>query len=142
MTYRGSRPLIAVLGLLVVVGLPLAGKWARRHRGPRCELDGLALVPLYQVTVLDHAGVVHRFCCVGCARLWLARQEGQPRTVYVTDEMSGEEIDARSAYFVRSPVVTNPVTGNRVHAFRHRADAEGHASAFGGELVTEAERPF
>ena len=53
-----------------------------------------------------------------------------------------EEVDAASAWFVRSQVVTNPVTGNRVHAFRNPDDARRHAEAFGGVLLSGAERPF
>jgi hypothetical protein len=137
-----SRLLLFLGGLLVVVGLPLAGKWARRGAGPRCELDGLAIESPYQVRVVDRAGASHPFCCVRCAARWLARQEDSPRAVYVTDEAGGAEVDSRSAFYVRSAVVTNPVTGNRVHAFRDRADAEEHARAYRGEVLTGAERPF
>jgi hypothetical protein len=137
-----SRLLLFVAGLLVVVGLPLAGTWARRGGGPRCELSGLAIQPLYQVRVVDHAGASHRFCCARCAARWLARQEDAPRAVYVTDEAHGAEIDCREAFFVRSTVVTNPVTGNRIHAFRDRADAGEHARAYSGAVLTGVERPF
>ena len=137
-----SRLLLVLAGLLVVVGLPLAGKWARRGAGPRCELNGLAIQPLYQVRVVDRAGASHRFCCARCAARWLARQEDRPRAVYVTDEAGGAEIDCRAAWFVRSTVVTNPITGNRIHAFRGRADAEEHARAYNGEVLTGVERPF
>jgi hypothetical protein len=142
MTYRTSRALLLVLGLLLVVGLPLAGKWARRQREPRCALDGLEVTPLYHVRIVDQAGESHRFCCAGCARVWLAHQDGPVRTVYVTDEPNGEEIEASSAWFLRSPVRTNPVTGNCLHAFRYRADAEEHVRTFGGEILPDAERPF
>jgi hypothetical protein len=137
-----SRLLLFLAGLLVVVGLPLAGKWARRRAGPRCELNGLTIQLLYQVRIVDRAGASHRFCCVRCAARWLARQEDRPRAVYVTDEAGGAEVDSRSAIFVRSLVLTNPITGNRVHAFRDRADAEEHARAYGGEELTGVERPF
>jgi hypothetical protein len=39
-------------------------------------------------------------------------------------------------------VVTQQTTGNRVHVFRHRIDAEKHAALFGGILLPESERPF
>lgn len=134
--------LLVLAGLLVAVGLPLVGTWARRHAPPRCELDGLAVEPPYQVRVVDGAGGSHRFCCVRCATGWLARQGETPAAVLVTDEAGGGEVDARSAYFVRSGVVTNSVTGNRVHAFRDRADAEQHARDCGGTLLEGAARPF
>jgi hypothetical protein len=129
------RLLLVLAGLLVVVGLPVAGWWARRPAAPRCAFDGLKIDPLYRVRVVDAAGVSHPFCCVRCAGAWVARQGGRPTAVYVTDEAGGAEIDSRSACFVLSAVVTNPVTGNRVHSFRDRADAEAHARAFGGWIT-------
>ena len=142
MTSLRSRLPVFLAGLLVVVGLPLAGWWSRRGAAPRCELDGLTIEPLYRVRVMDRAGTSHAFCCVRCASRWLARQGDRPRAVYVTDEASGAEIDSGSAFFVRSAVVTNPVTHNRVHAFRDRADAEEHARAYEGEALTGVRRPF
>lgn len=137
-----ARPLLVLASLALIVGVPLAGKWARRHQAPRCELDGLPVEPLYRVRVVDQAGASHEFCCARCARRWLRRQGNPPATVFVTDEMGGGELDAASAWFVQSPVVTNPVTGNRLHAFRDRAAAEEHARAFDGDLLTGGERPF
>jgi len=68
--------------------------------------------------------------------------DSKPRSVRVTDEASGKLIDAGDAHYVRSSVVTNPATGNRVHAFRNRADAEKHADIHGGTVLSESERPF
>jgi len=131
-----------MLVLAVVVGLPLAGWWVRRDAPPRCALDGLDIEPRYRVRVADSAGGSYQFCCTRCAERWLARQPGAPETVIVTDEKSNEEINARAAHFVRSPVVTNRVTGNRVHAFRDQADADAHIRQFGGWLLVGDERPF
>jgi hypothetical protein len=138
----GRRYLFLLAGLLVVVGLPVAGKLARRNGPLRCEFDGLRIEPVYQVRVLDGNGQSHRFCCPQCADHWLARQTDRPEKVLVTDEASGMEIDARSAYFVQSTVITNPITRSRLHAFRNRVDADQHLSQFGGFDLTEAERPF
>jgi hypothetical protein len=148
---------LVLAGLAVIVGLPLAGSWLRRHTEPRCALDGLKIEPLYRARVVDRANGSHDFCCVRCAAFWLARQEKdketrkhpdtetrtqRPDVVYVTDEASGEEIDSQSAHFVYSAVVTNPITGNHVHVFRNRADAEHHVGVFGGWALTGAERPL
>ncbi len=142
MTHSPARPLFLLAALSLVVGVPLAGKWARRHPEPRCALNGLRVEPLYGVRVVDRAGGSHRFCCVRCARRWLARQGGSPEAVYVTDEATGAEIDSRSAFFVQSPAATSPITGNRVRVFRDRAAAEEHIRAFGGWVLTGADRPF
>jgi hypothetical protein len=142
MTPARLRLGLLLLGLLLVVGLPVAARLLRDRSGPRCGLDGLPIEPLYQVRVVDRAGRSHRFCCVRCAANWLARSGEPAAAVYVTDEASGAEVEVRAAWFVRSPVGTNAVTGNRVHAFRDRSAAEAHVRTFGGEVLTGADRPF
>ena len=128
--------------ILLVVGLPVIGSWVRRTGAPRCALDGLAVVPGTAVRVTDHGGRSQTFCCIRCAERWLARTGDAFETVGVTDEVSGVEIDARAAVFVRSPVVTNRVTGNRVHTFRVADDAIAHTRQYGGRVLDPGERPF
>jgi hypothetical protein len=142
MTRTRFRPALLLVALTLVVGLPLAGKWARRGGRARCALDGLAVEPSCAVRVEGQPDGARRYCCIDCARRGLARQAARGGRVYVTDEAGGGEVDAVSAWFVRSRVVTNPVTGNRVHAFGRRADAEEHVRVFGGWLLTGGERPF
>jgi hypothetical protein len=136
------RPLLFIGGLLLIVGLPVVARWSRRHAPPRCAVDGLRIEPLYQVRIVDQAGGSHRCCCVACARLWITRRKEPPSAIYVTDEAGGAEIDARSAHFVRSAVVTNPITGNRTHAFSKASDAAEHARVFAGWPLTGTERPL
>jgi hypothetical protein len=129
------------VGLLLAVALPVIGPLARKAPADRCALDGVAIEPRYRVRVRD-GGRDSEFCCVHCAELWLGRQAPASRAVFVMDEAGGREIDATSAWFVRSAVVTTPTTGNRIHAFATRADAERHAESARGRLLTGAERPF
>jgi hypothetical protein len=107
----------------------------------RCAWDGLPVQPLYRVRVVDATDTSREFCCVRCAAAWLT-EHGEAHTVYVTDEAGGSEIDARAAYFVQSAVPTNPITRNSIHAFRERSDAQEHAAAYGGRLLTADEQPF
>jgi hypothetical protein len=130
-----------LVGLIVVVGLPLAGHWARRSLVPRCALDGTRIEPLYRVRMQDSAGASHEFCCIRCALLWLERGHN-PQSIWVTDEVTGAEVDAGSACFVSSAIVTMPTTGNDVHAFGNPQDAAQHARVFRGALLTGADRPF
>jgi hypothetical protein len=141
MTRAGIRVSLALAGLLIVVGLPLAGKWARRDAGPRCAFDGREIEPVYRARVVE-SGRSRDFCCVGCASAWLGRLGREPEAVYLTDETGGGEVEAGSAHLVRSNVVTNPVTGDRTHAFARQQDAEEHARTFSGWTLTGPERPF
>jgi hypothetical protein len=121
--------------------MPFAGKWLRRHEPPRCSLHGVAITPLYRVRIEGASGV-RQFCCIRCAASWMARRGERPARIEVTDEASGELIDARDAYFVENSVITNPVTGNRVHAFRNKQDADASARLFAGFICKGGDRPF
>jgi hypothetical protein len=133
---------IWAVSFLVVVGLPLAGKWARTTPEKKCDLDGAKIDPVYRVRVVDGEGGEHAFCCIQCATHWLSHQETAPRRLVVTDEVSGKEVDAASAWYVRSLVVTVAHTGNRIHAFANRADAAKHVETGRGMMLEGPEKPF
>jgi hypothetical protein len=134
--------LLTLAGLIVAIGAPLAGSWWRRQPEHRCRLDRAEIVPLFRVSVVDARDQVNEFCCIACAELWLSNQEMKPRTIYVTDETSGQAVDAGTAYFVRSMVVTTATTQNRIHSFRTRADAKKHVDRYGGRILEGEDRPF
>ena len=62
--------------------------------------------------------------------------------VRVTDEVSGREVAASLAEYVRSTVVTTPTTGNRVHVFAERAAAERYAEETRGVVLEGEDRPL
>jgi hypothetical protein len=142
MSKRVSFCLLGILGLLIVVGLPVLGSWARHRAAENCALDGEPIVAIYQVRIVDAQEQSHKFCCLHCAEIWLSHQTATPRAIWVTDEASGQEIAAADAFFVRSFVETNPATGNRIHTFRTREDAEHHAARFGGRVLEGQDRPL
>ena len=124
------------------VVLPLAGTWSRRQKLPQCAFDGVAIVPIYRVEIVAANGERRRFCCIRCAEHWLANEPSRPIAIDVTDEVTGQALDASQAYYVRSSVVTNTVTGNRVHVFSEQHDADEHAAQFRGRLIEGEERPL
>jgi hypothetical protein len=128
------RPSTFIL-LALAVALPLLGYLARRPL-TGCALDGVKINPDYRVEVVDAGGARRAFCCIRCAQIWLGHQSAPLRAITVTDETSGEPIDAAAAWYVRSSVVTVWTTGNRIHAFRDRADAEKHAATFAGVVLS------
>jgi hypothetical protein len=128
--------------LLVVVGVPLAVHRARGNAEPRCDFDGNKVERACRVDIVDSEGRPHVFCCPGCALAWLTRQADAPRSITVTDEVSGQPLDAARAVYVRSSALDTQATGRSLHVFRSEADAEKHADTFAGIVLSESERPF
>lgn len=128
--------------MLIVISLPILGTWMRRQSSSGCALDGLSIDPVYEVRISAADGDEQRFCCLQCAEWWSRRRGKTPTRVLVTDEATGHRIDAHSAFFVRSGVITNASTGNRVHAFQSQADAQRHATECRGTLLSGSSRPF
>jgi hypothetical protein len=139
MTFRW---VIFFAGLLVVLGLPLAGKWARSTPEKCCALDGVEINRLYRVRIVDDQEREREFCCIRCASLWLRKQRSKPQSIFVTDEATGKEVNAAFAWFVWSLVVTVAHTENRIHAFRNHAEAVKHAETARGKVLVGAEKPF
>ncbi|MBI3463369.1 MAG: hypothetical protein HY000_09965 [Planctomycetes bacterium] len=129
-------------GLCVVALLPWVGRWARPDRDRRCALDGGGIQPTFRVRVVLDRRQSHEFCSLRCAELWLEARQRPPHAVFVTDEVTTREIPASAAHYVRSSVVTNPVTRERRHVFASPSDALRHVRAFGGRLLVGEERPF
>jgi hypothetical protein len=136
-----KRPWLVLLGLVVLI-LPVAGRYLRRGGPPRCALDGIPIDPVYRVRVVEDGGAAHDFCCPHCAELWLKQQGRPPRSITVTDESTHEPLDAAAASYARSMVVTQQANGNRIHVFGRRADAEKHAETFSGIVLGKSMRPF
>jgi hypothetical protein len=128
--------------LVVLAALPVVGHWVRGEHQDRCALDGVRIVPAFRVRIVHRCGQTDQFCCIRCVELWLQRQVVQPDAVYVTDEVTGQEIDSALAWFVRSSVITTATTGNRIHAFQTKSDAERHAVNCRGTVLRESDRPF
>lgn len=131
-----------VIGLFLISLLPLAGVLMRDHKDVRCAWDGLPVERIYRVRIIESSDTPREFCCLTCAERWLQQRRDQARRILVTDESSGREIAAGDAHYVRSTVVTNPVTGNQRHVFESAEDAARHASAAQGLLLAGPERPF
>ena len=136
------RWIIGLIGLVVVAALPVAGHWIRGQRTGRCAFDGMPIEPIWRVRMLNRQGAADEFCCIRCAELWLERGNLVPAAIYVTDEVTGREIDSSLAYFVRSSVVTTPHTNNRIHVFQEKAESEKHAMSARGKVLRDIDKPL
>lgn len=137
----GRRLAWKLLGLAAAAALPVAASALRGEGPPRCARDGVALGSVFRARIVAGEGAGVSFCSVRCVSDWLRRTDPST-TVEVTDESRGTAVDAASAWFVRSRVVTSRATGERIHAFARREDAEAHAAAHGGVLLEGDEHPF
>ena len=129
-------PIIVIVIFLLVA---LATSFMKRSGGDRCALDAIKIEPIYQVDVTPTEGKTLKFCCIECSKKFLAANRGKVNAVTVTDEVTGKRIDASIAWFVESSIVTNQSTGNKIHAFAEKTDAEKHAKDFSGVIM---ENPF
>jgi hypothetical protein len=133
-----KRALLLAGALAVGALLPLLGDRLRAN-APRCELDGVDVERAYRARVVTADGDEHVFCGVSCARLWLARTGTGASRVLVTDSATGTEIDAASAWFVRTVAGDGP---DEIRVFAHAKDAERHVDTYRGEILSGPERPF
>ena len=125
----------------LVLGLPLAARLSRVGDAARCALDGASIAPEYRVRLVEHDGGEREFCNVTCATNWLAHSPGYAE-LFVTDELSRQEVPAHHAYLVRSSVVTHRATGNRIHCFKDQAAALRHAREARGRVLKDHEKPW
>lgn len=139
MTLRRHLP--AALALVAIATLPLVAERLRGHR-ERCEMDGVVLNPAFRVRVTGADGTAHGFCGVSCAESWLARSGVSPGTILVTDGVTGCQVDAQAAWYVRTLGNVSDGAPDVVRVFARREDALRHADAHGGRLLAGAERPF
>jgi hypothetical protein len=105
------------------------------HASSRCSLDGSRIQPLHEVIIVLQDKSVHRFSSIISARIWFRENGEQASNIRVTDETTGEKIDAGQAFYAESEVITTPHTRNKIHVFGRREAAELHALKFRGKLV-------
>lgn len=103
----------------------------------RCAFDGIAVDPIYEIEITRRNGAVKKFCCVFCAQEWYGRSKRDVARITVTDEISGEKIDASAAYYVESEIFTQRHTRCRTHVFGQRNEAQRHAEQYDGRLVDD-----
>jgi len=126
--------LVGVLIIATIISVLVAHP---RHiyASSRCSLDGSRIQPLYEVIIVLRDKSIHRFSSIISARIWFRENNEQVSTILVTDEATGEKIDAGQAFYAESEVLTTPHTRNKIHVFGRREAAKLHAFEFKGKLV-------
>jgi hypothetical protein len=125
---------VILMGLVALA----ASLWQTYGASQTCEMDGQAISPALRVDLTMADGTSHAFCTIACAHNWLANQpHTTPEQATVRDAITGEPVDAYTAFFVQSKLVTNRANANNIHAFRFRTDAAEHIRRFGGQLIAD-----
>ena len=130
------RRLLFVFTLIIATIISVLVVYPRNiHASSRCSLDGSRIQPLYEVIIIVRDKSVRRFSSIISARIWFRENNEQASTILVTDEATGEKIDAGQAFYTESEVITTPHTRNKIHVFGKREAAELHAHEFRGKMV-------
>ena len=103
-----------------------------RPGGPRCLRCGAPSDTIGRVRFLLPDGTDRVFCSIPCAR---AAGVPEGARVRVTDEATGQEVDADAAFFVESEAVSVAHNRTRIHAFARTTDAAAHLEQHRGRWV-------
>lgn len=125
--------------LIMAIVFSAASVMYQRSRAERCAYDGTVIVPVYEVDITLSEDRILKFCSIHCAKEWSRKNLSAIDSVTVTDEVTGERLDASMAYFVESDVVSVKATDNRVHVFKHEDHALSHVTQHKGKML---ENPF
>ncbi|MBI4686865.1 MAG: hypothetical protein HY756_03670 [Nitrospirae bacterium] len=134
-----KRTTLAIIIILISVALSFLTVFYNKQNTPVCSYDGTRIEPIYEVDIKQKDGRLLRFCSVYCAKGWFKEKPGEVDSVIVTDEITGEKIDAAIAFFVESEVVAIEATQNRIHAFKNKEYAVNHARQYKGKII---DNPF
>jgi len=131
------RRLLLVGALIIATIISVLVAYSQHiYASSRCSLDGSRIQPLYEVIIVLQDKSIRRLSSIISARIWFRENSEQVATILVTDEATGEKIDAGQAFYVESEVITTPHTRNKIHVFGQREAAELHALEFRGKLVS------
>ena len=123
------RAVVIATALALAVGIPFVATAIRGKPVSGCARDGVPLDGLFMARLVTTDGSVFSFCSVHCSRDWWDHHKGAVQSVTVRDETTKDDIDAATAWFVRSAVLASRASGERIHAFGRRADAELHVKS-------------
>jgi len=133
-----KKTIAIILGTALILAL-ISALYQTRYARPHCAFDGVVIEPIYEVDITLKDGTELRFCSIYCASKWYEGNPEQVEAITVTDELTGEKVDAFLASYAESQVVTVKHNGNRIHVFRDRKEAALHARMYRGRII---ENPF
>lgn len=127
----------AAIIIAVSVAVSLITILFQRQNVPVCHYDGENITTIYEVAINLKDGDVSKFCSVYCAQAWFKENNKKVASVTVTDEFTGEKLDASIAFFVESDVVNVAATRNSIHVFKDEHDARAHIKQYNGKTLQD-----
>ena len=139
---------ILLIVAILSVGLGLFSSYHMYgHKVAACEQCGMSINPTFEVVFHLKDGTKKRYCCVNDALHAYREMVDQVDWVAVTEQETGEKLNATDAIFVENEIVTCEPCDTRVHIFEaethgglffeHRMDK--YKKKFGGKIV---DNPF
>ncbi|MBI4848571.1 MAG: hypothetical protein HY808_08380 [Nitrospirae bacterium] len=129
------KSILAAIIIAFSVAISLITISLQRQNAPVCHYDGENIMPVYEVDIEQKDRGVLKFCSVYCALEWFKRNNTKSAFVTVTDELTGEKLDASLAFFVESDVISVAATRNRMHVFKDKHHAQAHGKQYNGKSV-------
>lgn len=135
----GKRLFPTILFFLVLVLIAwFSGQ--NRQSSETCRVDGTGIVPITRVVLIDEKGEESLFCSLCCAKTWLTGHEelipqlaAGKASLTVVDEISGQEIDASLAYWIKSKEYSRQENRCQNHVFSDKQAASKHLRQHQGE---------
>ncbi len=126
---------LLILGFIGILCFPLFRQEHSRS-AQRCAYDGAKIDSLYEVQFLMKGGEVLRFCSIACALQALEQRKEGIGLIMVTDEVSGQKVDAEKTFFVESKVISVPHVKSNVHAFASEEASQRHQNQYQGKSIS------
>ncbi len=132
---------VILLVALVSIGLGLfSSYYMYGHEVERCDLCGISINPTFEARLHLKDGTVKRYCCIHCALEAYREFKDRVEWVSVTDQETGEKLNANDVIYVENDVITCKPCGLKLHVFASelaglQSRAKKYMKVFGGRIA-------
>lgn len=134
------RPLKVVLVVVILsIGLGLFSSYYMYGRQVEtCDLCGIPINSTFEAMLHFKDGTGKHYCCVNCALHACRELKEKVDWVSVTEQETGQKLNANDVIFVENDIITCKPCGTRLHIF----EAETHGGFFYEHRVTKYIKKF
>jgi hypothetical protein len=134
------RPWKIVLTVAIIsVGLGLfSSYYMYSQKVVSCQLCGISINPTFEARLHLKDGTVKRYCCVNDALHAYRELMERVEWVSVTEQETGEKLNATDVIFVENDIMTCAPCGTKLHIF----EAETHGGLFYEHRVNKYMKKF